>query len=271
MLTAVLCSCNPKGAENSKNATPGNGSVPNASNDIAAEVSPAEIIGFCDTIPIDSYVPNSPSLKISVALEPLTLDNSAATARAINSISYAMTGTESDNMSDAIGIYRNKLISEYEELRSDYINIRANNEEPFWLNHEHAINGRCEIGYKGYVNYIMDFYDYTGGAHPNSYKSVLAFGPSDGQEITIDNIFKEDYEEVLLALITQALMDKFNVTVPEGLDQYLFNHNELFVSKNVILGKEKITFIYNKYEIAPYSTGEILLDITYDKIKELLK
>ena len=69
LLTAVLCSCNPKGADNSKNATPGNDNVTDASGDIAAETSPAEIIGFCDTIPIDSYAPNSPSMKINVALE----------------------------------------------------------------------------------------------------------------------------------------------------------------------------------------------------------
>lgn len=262
LLAAALYSCSPKGAGNSTTSS---------ENSTAAELQPAEMIEIRDTVPLDSYAPNSPATKISIVLEPVTLDNSTATARAINNISYALTGTENNDLTEAAEKYRQKLVAEYEELRADYINIRANNEEPFWFNHEHMLNGRCETGYKGYVNYIMDFFDYTGGAHPNSYKTVLTFDPGNGQETTLDNIMKENYEDTLLPLITQALMKNFNVTTPEELDRYIFSHNELFVSKNVILGKEKITFIYNRYEIAPYAAGEILIDIEYENIKEIMK
>ena len=45
----------------------------------------------------------------------------------------------------------------------------------------------------------------------------------------------------------------------------------MFISNNFILGKEKISFIYNVYEIAPYAFGEIVIDITYEELKDLLK
>ena len=37
------------------------------------------------------------------------------------------------------------------------------------------------------------------------------------------------------------------------------------------MGKDKMTFIYNKYDIAPYAIGEIALDIDYDRLKDLMK
>ena len=36
---------------------------------------------------------------------------------------------------------------------------------------------------------------------------------------------------------------------------------DMFVSENYIIGDDKVTFIYNPYEIAPYSEGTIKLDI----------
>ena len=271
LLTAVLCSCNPKGVDNSKNATPGNNNVTDASGDIAAETSPAEIIGFCDTIPIDSYAPNSPSMKINVALEPLTLDNSTATARAISSISYAMSGVESDNLSDAIEIYRNKLVSRYEELRSDYINIRANNEEPFWLNHHYNVKGVCRKGYRGYNNYILEYDEYEGGAHGYYYTAVHTFDPTDGHEVTLDEIMKEGYEEELLDAIAAGLIRYSKANGITELDRLQSDTGELFISKNAVLNDSCITFIYNPYEIASYATGRIEVDITYEELKHILK
>ena len=45
----------------------------------------------------------------------------------------------------------------------------------------------------------------------------------------------------------------------------------MFISNNFILDTEKIVFIYNKYEIAPYAVGDIMIDVTYEELKDLLK
>lgn len=271
LLTAVFCSCNPKGADNSKNATPDDDSITACIGNVVAEPRPADIIGVCDTIPIDSYSPNSPSMKINVALEPLTLDNSTATARAISSISYAMSGVESDNLSDAIEIYRNKLVSRYEELRSDYINIRANNEEPFWLNHHYNVKGVCEKGYRGYRNYILEYDEYEGGAHGYYYTAVHTFDPTDGHEVTLDEIMKEGYEEELLHAIAAGLIRYSKANGITELDRLQSDTGELFISKNAVLNDSCITFIYNPYEIASYAAGRIEVDITYEELKHILK
>ena len=43
------------------------------------------------------------------------------------------------------------------------------------------------------------------------------------------------------------------------------------VTYQIIFGNEKIVFIYNKYEIAPYAFGDIMINVTYDELKDLLK
>ena len=46
---------------------------------------------------------------------------------------------------------------------------------------------------------------------------------------------------------------------------------DLYVSGNYILDKEQITFIYNKYDISYYAAGDIIVNVSYDKLKNLLK
>ena len=73
-------------------------------------------------------------------------------------------------------------------------------------------------------------------------------------------------QELVIALAAYFKVEPVTDVVVKG-----FLINDLYVSNNFILGKESITFIYNRYDIAPYSTGEILLDIDYNRIKDILK
>lgn len=224
-----------------------------------------------DTIPLDSYVPDSPKLTANVALQNIVLNNNVATEKAIAEISYVLTGEESKSITEAGNRYIAKLKAGYMELRPEYINIRESNDKPHWLNHEFMVSSECSNGYKGLVNYTINFFEYTGGAHPNSYCTTLTFDPNDGHEVTISEIMKEGYEEPLIELITQSIISFLNVKDVAELDEVIFDHKELYISKNVVMGKDKLTFIYNKYDIAPYAVGEIIAEIPYEKLQDILK
>ena len=224
-----------------------------------------------DTIPLDSYVPDSPKLTANVTLQNIVLNNNAATEKAIAEISYILTGEESKSITEAGNRYIAKLKAGYMELRPEYINIRESNDKPHWLNHEFMVSSECSNGYKGLVNYTVNFFEYAGGAHPNSYCTTLTFDPNDGHEVTIGEIMKPGYEEPLIELITQSIISFLNVKDIAELDEVIFDHKELYISKNVVMGKDKLTFIYNKYDIAPYAVGEIIAEIPYDNLQDLLK
>ena len=47
--------------------------------------------------------------------------------------------------------------------------------------------------------------------------------------------------------------------------------NNRYIPDNFILGKEEVSFLFNRYDIAPYSAGEIVLHISYEKIGPFMK
>lgn len=191
-----------------------------------------------DTILLDSYVPNSPKLTANIALQNIVLNNNAATEKAVAEISYILTGEEGKSIAEAGNRYIDKLKADYMELRPEYINIRESNDMPHWLNHEFMVSSECSNGYKGFVNYTINFFEYTGGAHPNSYCTTLTFDPNDGHEVTISEIMKPGYEEPLIELITQSIISFLNVEDVAELDEVIFDHKELYISKNVVMGKD---------------------------------
>lgn len=262
LLLFTLYSCRPKEGNETMNAE-------KAENIVEYKKDTAIIIS--DTIPLDSHDAASPVLCLNIILESLELESIAATERAIKAVSYSLAGEEHKDLATACKAYTVKIISEYEELRPDFINTRRNYEGAFWPNHEFTIKGICEREKKGYVNYILFHDEYQGGAHPNSYITTFVFDTTDGHEITLDEIMKEGYEEALLQIITQELIEHFKVSGIEELDKRIFGTADLFVSKNILVYNGYIRFIYNRYDIAPYAAGDIIIDITYEKLKDILK
>ena len=263
LLALTICSCNGGKADKATNV--------NSAGTATETITQQQNVVINDTVKLDSYTDNSPVMRIDVTLEPVVLANPAATGKAVREVSYIITGSEYDDLTTAGAQYIAKLKEQYLALRPEYIDIRANNDNPHWFNREYSVNSSCSNGYKEVVNYILDFFEYEGGAHPYSYKTVINFDRNDGHEVTLDEIMKEGYEEPLLGMMTESIMAFLNVGNITELDQVIFDHNELYIPKNVVIGSDKLTFIYNKYEIAPYAVGEIIAEIPYEKLKDILK
>lgn len=264
LIFITICSCH--------NGTTSTSADKESKAEVAIE-QPNDTAFFAnDTILLDSNVPDSPKLTANVTLQNIVLNNNAATEKAIGEISYILTGDEeSKSIAEAGNRYIAKLKAGYMELRPDYINIRENNENPFWLNHEYSVSTHCGTGHKGIVNYCLSFYDFEGGAHPHDYKIAVNFDPNDGHEVTIGEIMKPGYEKPLLEHITRSIMSYLKVESDSKLNEIIFDINNIYISKNVIMGKENLTFIYNVYDIASYAAGEIIAEIPYEKLQDLLK
>ena len=46
---------------------------------------------------------------------------------------------------------------------------------------------------------------------------------------------------------------------------------DFFITNNFILGNDSMTFLYNRYEIAPYAMGDILISLDYETLKDIMK
>ena len=100
----------------------------------------------------------------------------------------------------------------------------------------------------------------------------MNFDKATGRQMALADIFVPGYEQRLNELLLEALQEK---TGTKNLDElheegYLYSMN-IFAPENFVLGDDKLTFIYNPYELADYSKGKIELAIDYDDLEDIMK
>ena len=231
-----------------------------------------------DTIKVDEKYDyafsgeEAPTLAVNISLPVVRLSSVAATARMDSTLALTLFD-EQATLKEACNRFVDKRKNDFDEMHDEYLNAKGNDMPAFFFSLYDIIEGKAQIGYKDCITYIVAHEEYNGGAHPNTYINITNFDPVSGNEITLDNIFKEGYEEPLTAILTNQLMKEAQVSTIEELRDkgILFFDTEMFVSNNFIPEDDSITFLYNRYEIAPYAAGEILLTIDYNTLKEIMK
>lgn len=242
---------------------------------VSVEFSSFEIHDSCRLI---EQASDSPVLNIDISLAVIETGNAETDENINRTIAYILfespVVTEGKKtITDACEHYVKNLKKEYRELIPEYINIKESGVPEVWYNNYYLINSEASTGYKGYINYIIQWEEYTGGAHPMSNCTALNFNPENGEEIVLEEILKEGYEEQLISILEKNLAKQLNVEDINAVKDkgYMYGDAEMFVSNNFILEEEQIVFIYNKYDLAPYSAGEIMINVSYDEIKKLMK
>ncbi len=112
----------------------------------------------------------------------------------------------------------------------------------------------------GCWNYRYD----DGAAHPLSSVTYKNFELKNGEEISLDMIFKPDYSSKLNQLAEKIFVD---VNGKEGWD---FESGEFRINNNFIIQKKGLLFQFNAYEIGTYLTRPSVF-IPYAQIKDLIK
>lgn len=229
---------------------------------------------YHESFRLSEHSSESPAITFDISMLVIGTNDSTATENINQAIAYTLFQSDKSSIKEACRDFVEQRRKEYAELLPDYINSRDSGMPEAWFNNYY--NAACEIeqGYKGCINYTVMWEEYTGGAHPSSFYTVLNFNPETGEEMVLSDIFKkENFEEALTAKLIENLARQLQVEGIEGIREkgYLYQDTGMFISNNFILGNEKITFIYNKYEIAPYAMGDITIDIAYSEIKDLMK
>lgn len=110
--------------------------------------------------------------------------------------------------------------------------------------------------------------EYTGGAHGSHFTEYFNISLKDGSLITIDSLFNNNsINKELKDLINQRLSTAKN---GNGDNITLLKDTPITPSNNFYFNKDGIVFVYNRYEIAPYSDGLIEVGLPYNKIQDLL-
>lgn len=185
---------------------------------------------------------------------------------------------------EAVDSFMNVYIRDYrretgELYQADRAKVTSEEEIPAWYNQTYSMVTFIEEGHGGTINVSANVFVDTGGAHPNQWSRWLNFDFESGKLLTKDDVFlasaKTDIERILLdhlILMQAELYPDESLKTLEDLQQKGFLQlTNMYIPDNFLLRKEGVSFLFNRYDIAPYSAGEIVIEVPYEEIGYCLK
>jgi hypothetical protein len=119
--------------------------------------------------------------------------------------------------------------------------------------------------------YQFDHYSFTGGAHPNSFRSFHVFDLTTGKETDVHTFVSDSV--TLLKKVEQAFRREEKLEATTDLEEagYFLADHRFFIPANYIFTREGLLFYYNPYEIAAYARGPISFTIPYSELIGIIK
>jgi len=129
---------------------------------------------------------------------------------------------------------------------------------------------RVAYNSKDFISIVLDHYQFTGGAHGNYYSLGYNFRTSDAKLLTLQDLIISENFDILIDECTQAILEKFDAA--SLVDAGLFE-DELNIppDQDFYIMPGKLILQFDPYEIAPYSMGDISVEIPFSKIQDILK
>lgn len=222
----------------------------------------------------------SPSCNLRIDfVYPVKCDNAVlldSVKQALPAYSFGKKYREMDAKA-AIDSFRNAYVQEYRSdlaplYREDLKNNGGKESVEAWYSYYQTIEARPLTDNPDYLTYIINTSEYRGGAHGTYATTYLNFDAANGRLMRLNDVFKPDYQKGLNELLLKKLMQQTGCATLEELeDKAYLQDTDMYPSNDFRLGKDSIYFLYNIYEIAPYSTGITEIALPYDELRKLMK
>lgn len=189
-------------------------------------------------------------------------------------ISYFLFDKRTTDVRDAMIHFIDSIIDIFKEENKEQIRYaKEEGFEPRDIDYEYVIKTEVHYGnHRDIIGHFINMYQYTGGAHGGTFITCRNYRLEDGSVVTLDNYFKPGYEKVLIPILEKKLLEYAECSSRDELDEHGYFSNEpMFVSDNFEIRKDTIDFIYNQYDIAPYSTGITTLSVPEDEIRSIIR
>ena len=229
----------------------------------------------------------SPTCQITIDYSYLAKSDAAdSIVQRINrTIQAHILGKEYTRMNPEVAVdsFKNTYINNYrkdvnEFYQEDIKNGTPKDELPTWYNYEYGLTTYFSEGKEGILNFIAETFEYTGGTHPNSWNKWMNFEKNTGKLLALKDVFMAGSEKPMSDMLLEELITEMatrledsSITSLEGLQNAgILNSTNMYVPDNFLLEKEKVSFLYNKYDIAPYAVGIITLSLPYTSVEKYM-
>lgn len=250
--------------------------VPNGKN---AETS---ITSF-ETLKTDTVVPlfasyEKPSCHLTLSFEaPIECSNKDALEAANEMIiSLSENGSLSGgDLKEMVKEYTKAYIMDYMEEGKDAIANYGDDMEATatWMSYEENCTGETKYNANGFFSYAVSLYSFTGGAHGNNSVKVGSLDLNTATRLGLASLFTDEKLPQVRSLLLQNLTKEQNCATTEELTEKgdFFDIDQIDVTENFYIDDNGVNFLYDPFEIAPYSTGEITITISWQDLLPYLR
>src|SRR5690606_37951869 len=119
-----------------------------------------------------------------------------------------------------------------------------------------------------YVGLSVDNYSYTGGAHGNNYEIFYHYDPINQKEFEFSDLIDTVKLDRIRYIGEKTLRSDYGLPANVSLtERFFFENGQFNFPRNFrIENNGDVVFLYNIYEILPYSEGRTALKISYKDI-----
>ena len=104
---------------------------------------------------------------------------------------------------------------------------------------------------------------FSGGAHGYHYENYKVFDLKDKKVVSLNDIFINPNDKIWDSILSSHFNEK------EQKEMLLVD--KIPLNSNYYFDQNKITFVYNQYEITAYAAGVVFITINFNEIKDKLK
>ena len=184
-----------------------------------------------------------------------------------------------ENINAAIREHVVGLISNTEKPRPQTLEALADNflkdyeiaaesfsEEPPW---EAYLNQNVYRQTQDLISIGITTEVFSGGAHGYKNLTFLNFDPMTGEKLTASDLFTPQFIE----LAEEEFRKIQQIPAGENINStgYWFENDTFHLPENIGFTEEAIILVYNPYEIGPYATGDVYLEIPLEEAEPLLR
>ena len=236
-------------------------------------VSALLLLASCDMVRTETYQDDlvmpleegqADSLFFSVSLEYVVTGMKVEIRQSINKAIVA----QAFDLEGGDGTLEETAIRYRENLIDEYMNENAvlENGVRSW---EDRLTGAFQEKYKKYMNYLVSYYSFRGGAHGIQTLSQIVFDAKTGEQVHEADLFAPGYEEPVAQLLRLAVKSAMEQEDPELMQ--LVNLEEVRPNGNFSLHEDGVEWLFQPYEVGPYALGIVSATLSWEDLAPFVK
>ena len=215
---------------------------------------------YTDDMAMPAREGSADSLLLSISLEELRGGEiKDVVNNTIVNLAFDYSEDRVSSLEESAALYRESLIDEY----------LTENGGPDTTTWDDRINGNFNGQYKDWINYVLSYYSYRGGAHGIQTVSPIVFDAKTGAVVSEQDLFAPGYEAPVAALLKEAVRASMEVEDEELLS--LVDMELVAPNNNFSVSSSGIEWIFQPYEVGPYALGIVSATLDWKQLKPYLK